>query len=253
VAAAQDCQAILDRATQAFNDRHFELAVSELERARANCPADRARIDVALGQTQYLVGRVNDAERSFQAALALDSKNEEARYGLGRLYSMQNRFPEAVEQFEATVRIDPKNYKAWDNLGVCFDSLGRDSDALRNFTKALDLVAKDHPEYDWAHANVAEFFLRRDQNEKAFQFAAEAAQRNPKSARNAFLTGKALTRLGKHELSLRWLTRAVELDPEYSDALYLLGQTYKRLGRESDAAQTLARFREALKVRPARR
>jgi len=44
-------------------------------------------------------------------------------------------------------------------------------------------VQKDHPTYDWAHANLADFFLRRDQNEKAFQLAAEAAARNPASAR----------------------------------------------------------------------
>ncbi len=229
------------------------MAAAELESARPQCPDDRVRLEVALGQTQYLLGKEIEAERSFQAALALDPKNEETLYALGRLYAMQNRFPEAVEKLEAAVRINPKNYKAWDNLGVCYDSLSRDADALRSFTKALDLVMKDHPEYDWAHANVADFFLRRDQNEKAFQFAAEAAQRNPGSARNAFLTGKALVRLGKQDISLRWLERAVELDSQYTDALYVLGQTYKKLGRDADAARTLAKFREASKSRLPRR
>ena len=229
------------------------MAASELESARSLCPADRGRIDVSLGQTQYLLGQDSEAERSFQSALKLDANDEEALYALGRLYAMQNRFPKAVEKLEAAVRINPKNYKAWDNLGVCYDALGRDADALRSFTRALDLVVKDHPEYDWAHGNVADFFLRRDQNEKAFQFAAEAAQRNPQSARNAYLTGKALVRLGKHELSVRWLNRAVELDSQYPDALYLLGQTYKRLGRQADAARTFERFQEANKSRPARR
>jgi tetratricopeptide (TPR) repeat protein len=229
------------------------VAASELESAQSNCPADRGRIDVALGQTQYLLGQDSEAESSFQSALRLDPNDQEALYALGRLYAMQNRFPLAVEKLEAVVRINPKNYKAWDNLGVCYDALARDTDALRSFTRALDLVMKDHPEYDWAHSNVADFFLRRGENEKAFQFAAEAAQRNPQSARNAYLTGKALVRLGKHDLSLRWLNRAVELDPQYADALYLLGQTYKRLGRQSDAARMFARFQEASKSCPARR
>ena len=114
-------------------------------------------------------------------------------------------------------------------------------------------MTKDHPEYDWAHANLADFFLRRNEPEKAFQLAAEAAKRNPGSARNCFLTAKALVRLDKHELSLRWLERAVEFDPHYAEALYLLGQTYRKLGREADAAQTLARFKEASSSRPARR
>ena len=171
---------------------------------------------------------------------------------MGRLYAMQNRYAEAVERLETAVRIDPKHYKAWDNLGVCYDALDRDSDSLRSFFKALELVQKDHPTYDWAHANLADFFLRRDQNEKAFQLAAEAAARNPDSARNYFLTGKALVRLEKHELSVRWLERAAQLDPQFADALYLLGQTYRKLGRQADATRALERFKEASKTRPRR-
>src|SRR5207249_1171437 len=128
---------------------------------------------------------------SFLAALALDPRDQDALYAVGRLYSMQKRFPEAVEKLEAVTRLDPTHYKAWDNLGVCYDALNRDADALRAFFKALDLVQKSHPKYDWAHANLADFFLRRNENEKAFQLAAEAAARNPDSARNCFLTGKA--------------------------------------------------------------
>ena len=251
-AAAQDCPALLDRALRAFDARQFKVAAAEFEAARPNCPAERVRIDVALGQTRYLLGEVVEAEHSFQAALAVDPKNQDALYALGRMYLMQSRFPEAVERFETAIRINPKNYKAWDNLGVSYDALNRDADALRSFFKALDLVQKDHPEYDWAHANLADFFLRRDESEKAFQLASEAAKRNPGSPRNCFLTGKALVRLEKHELSLRWLERAVSLDAQYADALYLLAQTYRKLGRQAEAAKALERFKEASKTRPAR-
>jgi len=243
----------LGRAQLAFEARQFRVAASELEGARPNCPADRGRIDIALGQTQYLLGEESEAERSFQSALALEPKNPEALYALGRLYAMQNRYAEAVERLEATIRIDPKHYKAWDNLGVCYDALNRDAEAMRSFFKALDLVQKDHPTYDWAHANFADFFLRRDQNEKAFQLAAEAATRNPNSARNCFLTGKALVRLEKHDLSIRWLERAAQLDPQFADALYLLAQTYRKLGRQADAAGALERFKEASKKTRSRR
>jgi tetratricopeptide (TPR) repeat protein len=251
-AAAQDCREILDRAQRAFDDRQFKVAASELEAARPNCPAARVHIDVALGQTQYLLGEESEAEKSFQAALSLDPKNQDALYALGRLYSMQNRFPEAVERLEAVVRLNPKHYKAWDSLGVCYDALNRDSDALRSFFRALDIVQKEQPAYDWAHADLADFFLRRDENEKAFQLAAEAAARNPNSARNCFLTGKALARLEKPELSVRWLERAVQLDGQFADALYLLGQTYRKLGRQDEAARVLERFKEVSKTRPRR-
>src|SRR5262249_60890991 len=121
---------------------------------------------------------------------------------------------------------------------------------MKAFSKALALVPKHPPKYDWPHANLADFFLRRNENEKAFQLAAEAAARNPTSARDCFLTGKALVHLGKQDFSLRWLERAVELDPQYADALYLLGQTYRKVGRQADATRALNRFKEAAQSRP---
>jgi tetratricopeptide (TPR) repeat protein len=151
------------------------------------------------------------------------------------------------------LRINPENHKAWDNLGVCYDALNQDADALKSFFKALDIVMKKYPSYDWAHANLADFFLRRDQNEKAFQLAIEAAKRNPSSPRNCFLTAKALVRLEKHDISVRWLERAVELDPNYAEALYVLAQTYRKLGRAKEAAATLARFEEVSKNQTRRR
>jgi tetratricopeptide (TPR) repeat protein len=251
--AAEDCPALLASAQKAFDAKQFAAAAAELESALGMCPQQRVRIRTALGQTYYLLAKDAEAEQSLLAALAAEPNHEEALYALGRVYAMQNRFPEAVEKLETVTRINPKNYKAWDNLGTCYDALNRDADALRSFFNALDLVTKDHPEYDWAHANLADFFLRRNEHEKAFQLAAEAAQRNPQSARNCFLTAKALVRLNKHDLSLRWLERAIELDPQYSDALYLLGQTYRKLGREPEAAQALARFQTATKTRTGRR
>ena len=275
--SGEDCPAIVERARQAYESRKFELSISGFERALKVCP-QRPRILQQLGQAQlmaqrleasvdsfrgltklepnntmahkllgdalYLWGKESEAEQSLRTALTVDPNFEPALYALGRIYYQQNRFPEAVGQFQKVIDLDPKNYRAHDNLGLCYDAMFRDADALRHFHKALDLVYKDHPEYDWAYANLADFFLKRDQYEKAFQFAAEAAQRNPASARNFFLTGKALVQLNKDELSLKWLERAVTLDPDYREAHYLLARTYQKLSRKGDAERELAKFRD---------
>jgi Flp pilus assembly protein TadD len=271
------CPDRLARSRQAYESRHFETAIAGFEAALSVCP-QRAQVMAALGQAQLMAGRLDasiaslreaaklepknanthkvlgdalylagkevEAEQSLKTALALDPRFKPALYALGRIYYQQNRFPEAVHQFQKVTELDPNNYRAHDNLGLCYDALYRDCDALRHFFKALDLVYKDHPEYDWAHANLAEFFLKRDQPEKAFQLAAEAAKRNPNSARNCFLTGKALVSLNKDDLSLRWLERAVALDPGYREAHYLLARTYRKLGREAEAEREFGKFRE---------
>src|SRR5215472_10646054 len=121
ITAAQDCAQTLQRAQTAFDTHQFVIAKAELESAVAHCPQDSVRIRVALGQTQYLLGKEAEAEQSLLAVLVLDSRNVDALDALGRIYLMQNRFSEAVERLEAVTRIDSANYKAWENLGVCYD------------------------------------------------------------------------------------------------------------------------------------
>ncbi len=284
--AADDCPTLVDRARKAFESRQFEAAITEFGRAVTVCPQARPlllplaqaqlmaqRLPDAIrtleellqldpvnlealklrGDALYLAGQEQEAERSLQAALAIDGSHQPSLYALGRIYYQQNRFPEAVERFRAVVGLDPKAHRAYDNLALCYEALHQDKEALQHFLKALDLVHKDHPGYDTVYADFANFLLNRNEYEKAFQFAAEAAKRNPAAARNFFLTGKALVRLGKHELSLRWLEQANRLDASYPEARYLMAQTYRRLGREKEADEQLAKFRELNRNPRARR
>lgn len=237
------CPSLLREAEKAFEARQLEAAIAGFERAVAACPP-RADLHIPLAQLLFLQGRRPEAERALKTALEIDPRHTGALYALGRIYYEQRRYPEAIARFEQVVGLDPQHYKAWDNLGVCHDSLHNDTAALKSFFRALDLVMKDHPEYDWAHANLGDFFLRREQYEKAFQLAAEAARRNPESARNAFIAGKALAKLEKHELSLRWLEQAVKLDAVNKEAWYVLAQEYRKLGRAEEAARALEKFRE---------
>jgi predicted Zn-dependent protease len=242
--AGGECPSALRDAQKAFDERKLETATAGFERALVVCAPDPA-IHVALAQLLFLSGKEIAAEGRMKAALAIDGKHTGALYALGRLYYEQRRYLEAAAELKRLTDLEPENYKAWDNLGLCYDALSQDSDALRAFFRALDLVMKRHPEYDWAHANLADFFLRREQYEKAFQLASEGARRNPASARNAFLTGRALLKLDKPAISLRWLEQAVKLDAEYAEAWYVLGQTYRKLGREQESDRALERFREA--------
>lgn len=237
-----DCPSLLERAQRTFALRQFAVAAAEFERALAVCP-DRAAVLVPLAQVRYLLAQDAEAEAALLEAVRLQPSRTEARYALGRIYYQLNRFPAAVGEFHRTIALDPGNYRAHDNLALAYAALGQDADALRHFRLALDLVRRDHPDYDWVYGNLANFFLERSNYGQAFQFAVEAAQRNPGSARNCYLAGKSLVRLEKPDLSVRWLEQAVKLDPEHAEAFYLLSQVYRRVGRAGDSSDALEKFR----------
>jgi len=241
------CADRLQKAQIAFEARAFQKAAQEFGEALKTCP-QRETILISLGQTQFLAGDEAAAEQTL-----LQATTPAARYALGRIYYEQSRYVEAAAQLEKVTAQEPGNYRAHDNLALCYDALQRDSDALRHFFRALDLVKEAHRDYGWAYANLADFYLKRDQFEKAFPLAVEASERNPNAARNFFLAGQALVKLGQFQNSLKWLKRAVELDPAHSEAHYQLGQALRQLGREEEANSELETFR-AIKARetPAR-
>jgi Tfp pilus assembly protein PilF len=282
------CRIATDQGQQQFTQRQFDLAAGSFTRALDVCPpSERMPILLALARAQlmaqkpreatqsaqqilnanprdtaalklrsdaeYLLGHDEEAAQSLIAAREIDRRNPEFPYALGRIYYQQHRYADAVPQFEAALLLDPKSYKAYDNLGLCYEAIGDEERAALNYRKALDLVYKDHPDYDWVYANYAELLMKQGRYEEAFQFAAEAAARNPRSARDCYLTGKALTKLGKWELSMRWLKRAAELDSRYAEPHYLLAQAYRKQGSEAEALRELDQFKKLSSSQPRER
>lgn len=276
-----ECRSFIDRARAAYESRNFSAAVAEFDRALIACPEPRLvllplaqaqlmaqQLDASIksltrllvldprnpealklhGDVLYLLGREDEAKGALEAAIKIDPRHQPSQYALGRIYYQQSRAQEAAALFQSLIDQDPKNYRAHDNLALCYAALQRDNDAVRHFMKALDLVHKDHPSYDVVYANFADYFLDRSRFNEAFQLASEAATRNPNSARNFFLTGKALMKLEKPELSVRWFKQAAELDPKYSEPRYWLAQAYRKLGKSEEATRELEIFRELGKV-----
>lgn len=287
-AEQNSCRTELDRGHREFTQQQFDLAAGSFKQALDLCPAnERMPILLALARAQlvvqkpqealetvqqvlnanprdtaalklhsdaeYLLGHDEEAAQSLIAAREIDTHNPEFPYALGRIYYQQHRYADAVPQFQAALELDPKSYKAYDNLGLCYEAMGDDDRAMFNFRKALDLVYKDHPDYDWVYANYAELMMKLGRYEEAFQFAAEAAARDPRSARNCYLTGKALTKLQKWSLSVRWLKHATELDARYAEPHYLLAQAYRKQGSEAEALRELDQFKKLASSQPRER
>jgi tetratricopeptide (TPR) repeat protein len=205
------------------------------------------------GNMEYLSGNLDGALAAFVTLLDKHPEDEEGPYMLGRIYYQEGRVDHATGQFQRVLKLNPKSYKALDNLGLCYQSLGDTELATRYFLTAIKLVDKDHPEYDWAYANLASLLLDKGEDEKAFAFASKAADRNPNSARNFYLGGKALGKLGKNELCVNWLERSVSLDPNYPEPLYLLGRVYAQLGQQDKAKAALEKFQALKKTAPRQR
>jgi tetratricopeptide (TPR) repeat protein len=282
----QDCQLAQTLARQAYDERRYDQAATHFADAVTACGAS-APLLLALGQAQvlahrpaeavasldriqtdkpeyvpalkvkakalYLLARDAEAEDTLKRALARAPKDAEIPYSLGRIYYLQSRHAEAAEMFRRATAMDPLDYKAWDNLGLASEALGDVAQAQQHYLKAISLVYKDHPEYDVVYANFADLLIKLGNFQRAFDLAAEAAQRNPGEPRNFFLAGKALVQAGRSDLSVRWFEQAITLDSDYPEPHYLLSQAFRKLGRLQDADRELKSFQAATARAPKER
>jgi tetratricopeptide (TPR) repeat protein len=278
VLTADDCQDAQALGRKAYEGRQYDQAAQQFARALESCGAG-APLLLALGQAQllarrpaealttldripsgdteypsalkvkakalYLLRRDAEAIDSLKLAAARTPQDADIPYDLGRIYYQIGRHADAAAAFRQATALDPRAYKAWDNLGLAMEALGDVAQAQQHYLKALALVHKDHPHYDVVYANFADFLIKQGDYRRAFDLAAEAAQRNPDEPRNFFLAGKALVQLGQEAVSVKWLEQAGALNPDYPEPLYVLAQVYRRLGRADDAARALKAFQSA--------
>ena len=278
LAPGQDCQEAQTLAQQTYEQRHYDQSALYFARAVTACGAS-APLLLALGQAHllaqhpadalaaieripiddpnyvqalkvkakalYLLRRDPDAEETLKRAAARAPADAEIPYDLGRIYYQLGRHQAAAESLRRATELDARAYKAWDNLGLATEALGDVAQAQQHYLKALALVYKDHPRYDVVYANFADLLIKLGNYQRAFDLAAEAAQRNPNEPRNFFLAGKALVQLGRGDLSARWFEQAIALNADYPEPHYVLSQVYRRLGRDADAARALKSFQAA--------
>ncbi len=203
-----------------------------------------------LGNSTYFLGQSAEAEGIFLRLLDRYPADTEAAYMLGRIYYQENRFGHAAAQFQKVVRLDPRNHKAYDNLGLCHEALGETEKAIQHFLAAIQIVEAEHPDYDWPYANLASLLIDQGDLQRGYEAAGTAARRNPYSARNFYLGGKALAGLERIEDARKWLERSARLDPAYTEPVYLLARIYGLLGEDELAKRSIKRFRELKAVEP---
>ncbi len=284
--ATAGCDQHLARASEAYERRNYEQARAGFSAALTACGM-QPQILLALAQAQllsrdvdaalitlarldkvgsssvtamkvrakalYLASRDREAEETLLAAAVQAPGDAEIPYDLGRIYYQQQRHQDAQRAFRQAIAVDARAYKAWDNLGLVSEALGDSEGAARLYARAMAIAQTDAPAYDGVYANYADLLLKEGDHQRAFDAAAEAAQRNPRDARNFLLAGKALLKLEAVEVSVKWLSQAVALDPDLPEPHYLLARAYRQLGHAEQAQTAMTAFQQAAARAPTAR
>jgi tetratricopeptide (TPR) repeat protein len=161
--------------------------VSGMEEVAQGSPVV-GRVTQLVREAQALAkeGKIGRAERAYLEALKLDMRNVEAYRGLGLLYLSDRQYHQAKETFDFLV-----HFKSAD--GTVYAGLAVIAEADTNFEDAEKYrkLALESESTALRHAELGEYYLRREQGLLAMEQARLARSMDPESPRHLELLAES--------------------------------------------------------------
>ncbi|MCL4179800.1 MAG: tetratricopeptide repeat protein [Verrucomicrobia bacterium] len=132
-------KALLD-GERLLGEGQYEQAAQRLERAVQLIP-DNTQAWNHLGLAYHRVGRLEDATRAYEQALALDRELASARFNLGCLDLERGDITGAIRELTAYVLVQPDSTAGWLKLGTSQLRASQTDDAEQSFRQALKIDA----------------------------------------------------------------------------------------------------------------
>lgn len=127
------------------------------------------------GARLALEGRLADAARAFEQAVALDPSNGNAHYALGNVYAEMGRWADAVNSYYKAVSLNKDDVEALNNLGVALGMRGQHVQAASAFQRAI----KVYPKWAEPHYHLGEARRALGQEEDAREAFGRALKLRP--------------------------------------------------------------------------
>ncbi len=166
-----------------------------------------------LGELLQAQGRLDEAIMSFDVALKAEPTYREAANAGGLLYFETRRYEEALARFTRSAEIDPNQPGAFNFISRCHWALRRFEDALANGYKAIAL-APDHPELN---KNLGLLLQKLDRHEEAVSWLDKALALRGDFAPALNDRSTSLFALRRIDEAFADIDRAIAVDPECAD------------------------------------
>jgi type IV pilus assembly protein PilF len=188
-----------------LEDNNLQGAMVEFRNAAIENP-ESAKVQFALGHTDFKLGDYAAAQAAMERVLKIDPQNGEAINYLGNIYEQQGRLDDAIAAFQKAIAVptySTPNF-AYRNLARVYLAQGKTAEAEAALGQAIRRV----PEYYPARADLAKLYM----DEKRWSQAVE--------------TWRAL----------------LDLIPDLEDAHYYLAESYVGQGDSENAKRELTTF-----------
>lgn len=201
---------------------------------------DSSEIQQIIGKIYLILGRIDEALKSFRNQARLNPDSKEAYFYIGNCYFMLKKYNEAIKAFEKSIEIHHDNPYAFDNMANAWEELKMFNNSLDARKKASELK----PEDAYIKCNMANTLSKLELYDEALQVYKESAALNPKFPEVYYYMGNCLCSMENYKQAIQSYTMAIDLDPFFVDALNNLGNAYFDIGNQEKALIYYSRAKE---------
>lgn len=204
-----------------------------------------------VGLDYVLLSDYPDALHWLGRSVAMDPRDTEAWYDLGRAQMHEGQFSSAEASFRRTLAIEPAHVKALDNLGVTLEAQNRLEEALKAYLAAIsaqDKAEAGKPGVSGAPRlseqpllNYGALLNTRNSFAEAAGVLTRATQIAPANPHCWEEFARAEIGLSRRAEARDAMQRAVALDAKNPRLHYQLGRIYRSLGLVDQAKAEFAR------------
>lgn len=247
-----------------------KVAMEELEAAAAGGGSLPVELIALKGDALLAMGRTDDAEASYEAALQADARNATALLGRARVAAARSqpepamtaveaalqahpellngwllkanllvqagRIPDAVVAYDRAVAIRPADFRIYTGLVPAL-LVTRDIDGA---TRRVDSLRKLAPSAPITHYLDGLLAYTKGDRLRAREALALVLKAVPEDVRALMLAGTIEHELGNDALAVRYLSRVVAVAPDETQSRRLLATSYLRLGDVGKATELVA-------------
>jgi predicted O-linked N-acetylglucosamine transferase (SPINDLY family) len=213
----------------------FEDAERSFERAIAL--DNRAEFHSSLGTLRKRQNRLQEALAAYQEALRLDSTAADTHYNLGNAFRANGDAEEALQSFRRALQLNGSHFHSLAALGQMMHAAGRNLEAAEHFKKALAIQPQDTD----VLCEFGDVLQESGDWDEAVALYQRALQMNPRLARAWYSGGCVEMTRREYFSAILCFEKAVELQPDWLEARHNLARALYEIGQVS-AALTHFRF-----------
>lgn len=200
---------------------------------------DQARTLFLEGIEHFEADRLQEAERCFEASLALLPGRASTLTNLGAVRLRLGQPLAALECLEPAVAAEPDNFEAWAHHAVALGALGRLEEALASDERALALDPDSAP----VRRHRGSTLQSLGRLAEALAAFTDEVRRDPDDAQAWLHHGEALLAQNRSQEALASFDRCLALDAQQPQAWHRRGAILKYLEQPARAAEA---FQQAL-------